>query len=140
MRGISPLYVEPEQMDIQSHVVRLAHRNNSQYVLLGTIDELSVQDNQPSTMEKLAFWQDRYPFRHFAFTAYLFDGQTGSLVSEKNYAVQAPWEFNKFDTVDINSQALWTSRFGQEVDNIMQQVAQDVDEVVSCSPAFMVAC
>ena len=136
MKGISSLYVEPEQLDIQSHVVRLAHRNNSQYVLLGTIDELSVQKQNTSTMDRLAFWQDKFPFRHFSFTAYLFDGQTGSLVSEKNYSIQAPWEFDMFQTVDVKSQALWTSRFGQEVDNILQEVAQDIDETVSCSPAY----
>lgn len=136
MQSVTPLYVEPAQMDIQSQVVRLAHRSNSQYVLLGRVDELSVQTMKQGTLDRLAFWEDRYPFRHFSFTAYLYDGQTGSLVSEKQYNIQAPWEFDRFKSVDVNSQALWTSRFGQEVENLLQELAQDVDETVSCSPAY----
>ena len=136
IKSIEPYYVHMDYMKREDTVVKLARRSNAQYVVIGAINELSIESRQQSTLQSLSFWKDNHPTRHFAVTVALFDGQTGAQIHQKRYAVKAPWEFDYHQVIDVQSEAMWDSSFGRTVSELFHEVSQDIDEAISCSPAY----
>ncbi|MCV2885495.1 flagellar assembly protein FlgT [Aestuariibacter sp. AA17] len=136
MSSLEPYYLNPDIINLQQHVVQIARKHNTQYVLLAAITELSLEHSEESISDKLSFWEDNYPLRHFKLNVSLYEGQTGGRILQKSYATQAQWEFDQHIEVDVNTQELWSSRFGREVDGILQEIVEDVDESISCTPAY----
>ncbi|MCC2615075.1 flagellar assembly protein FlgT [Aestuariibacter halophilus] len=111
----------------------MARRMNGQYVLLAQVDDISSQEADTPSWQ---FWADTPPRRQAAITFSLYDGQQGELLWQQGYATDAPWEFDRYSTVDINSQTLWSSAYGQAVTRMLQTAAQDIDEFLACQPAY----
>lgn len=116
-----------------SDITDLARMANAQYVLIGRIIDVSVEQVQSSS---LAFWRSEPDIRHFAMQFHLYEGHNGSLVWEKDYVTQAPWEFDRFESVDVNSMRMWNSSYGKAILDLMANTTEDVDEVLSCKPAY----
>lgn len=133
IKNIEPYYVYPNDNDMPAQMTLLARKRNSQYVLLGSIDEISVE--QPKSAG-LMFWQDNYPLRHFSLGLTLYDGHTGSQLFNQQFSASSPWEFDWHESVDVNSKELWRSSFGKGIKRNIQDAVQQLDEVISCLPAY----
>lgn len=133
---IEPFYFSPNAGSVQHKAMDMARKNGGQFVLLGEIQNLSVEEPKHSYVDSLTFWSEEEPLRNIAFHMKLVDGSTGELLMDKIFRSRAPWTFNKYESVDVSSSRLWDSPFGNGIKQILQDVAQEVDEKVSCIPAY----
>ncbi len=133
---VEQFYFSPNTPKVHHRAMDIARKNGGQFVLLGEIKNLSVEEAKDSYVDSLTFWNKEEPLRNIAFHIKLIDGSTGELLMDKMFRARTPWSFDKFETVDVSSSKLWDSSFGTGVKQILKDVAQQVDETVSCIPAY----
>ncbi|WP_416308141.1 flagellar assembly protein T N-terminal domain-containing protein [Neptunicella sp. SCSIO 80796] len=114
-------------------VIQFADQTDSQYVMFNTITELSVDPQQSSGIK---FWQDNFPQRHFGLHVSVFNGTTGEQVYNQQFNTSAVWDFPVHEQLDPASQRLWSSKFGLQVQNLLQDISSQVDEALSCLPVY----
>jgi hypothetical protein len=131
--AVEPYYLSPDHRDIKSSVLSLARKTNSQYVLIGEINEFSVEQQ---SQNGLLFWRSAALVRNFTLQLGLFDGNTGEIITDKVSTMSAPWEFALHQQVNNSSPALWQSAFGNSVSTLLQENAQHIDETISCLPTY----
>ena len=56
------------------------------------------------------------------------------MIFEKQYKNTAPWQFNKREAIDVNSQIFWQSDYGQMVDRTLHTLVSDIDKNMVCQP------
>ena len=66
----------------------------------------------------------------------VYDGNTGAQVFKKNQGITSNWEFDTHENLDPSSSRLWRSEFGKQVTSLLQDLTNEIDEVLSCLPAF----
>lgn len=133
---VEQFYFSPNIPNVHHKAMDIARKNGGQFVLLGEIKNLSIEEVQETYADYLTFWNKEEPLRNIAFHMKLIDGSTGELLMDKMFRGRTPWSFDKFETVDVSSSKLWDSSFGSGIKQILQDVAQEVDETVSCIPAY----
>lgn len=133
---VEPFAFYPTVDEMKSQAMKLAQKNNSQFVLMGTVQELSVEPVNTTYLDYVTFWETEYPLRNVAIKATLIDGATGETLFEKTFKSTAPWQFDMHASIDVNSDKLWKSSFGSSVKDIIQRMALDIDEAVSCIPSY----
>jgi len=109
----------------------LADITNSHYILYSEILDVSFTRAATNNWQ---FWQSDIFNRQFTIAVYLYNGTNGELTFEKQYKNTAPWQFNKREKVDVNSQVFWQSDYGQMVDRTLNSVVNDIDENIICEP------
>ncbi len=109
----------------------LADRTDSHYILYSEI--LDVSFSQAAT-NNWQFWQSDIFNRQFAIALYIYNGTNGELTFEKQYQDSAPWNFDKRQEVDVNSQTFWQSEYGKMVDTTLNALVKDIDENIMCEP------
>ncbi|MCL1127620.1 flagella assembly protein FlgT middle domain-containing protein [Shewanella surugensis] len=104
---------------------------NSQYLLIPTIESIATEDER----YLLGLWEID-PQRQFVLKLTLYHGISGEQIWQKRYLSQAEWGFNKHTHVDSGSQIFWGSEYGQNIDNVLVQVSQDLDSTLACRPVI----
>ncbi|HHQ4481574.1 TPA: flagellar assembly protein FlgT [Aeromonas veronii] len=126
---IDPLHLQQGDRSALEEIKALSLRTDSQYLVLGSIDDLSIE---PQGNQLTSWYED--PVRNFRMQLYLFDGINGSLVNRKAYEGRATWTFGKREQVGSSSGQFWQSSYGQEVNYQLQQAAQDLVAQLTCAP------
>lgn len=126
---IDPLHLQQGDRSALEEIKALSLRTDSQYLVLGSIDDLSIE---PQGNQLTSWFED--PVRNFRMQLYLFDGINGSLLSRKEYQGRATWTFDKRAQVGSSGGQFWQSSYGQEVNYQLQQAAQDLVSQLSCAP------
>ncbi|UAA39466.1 flagellar assembly protein T N-terminal domain-containing protein [Paraneptunicella aestuarii] len=133
---VESFYFSPHEQQVQHRAMDIARKNGGQFVLLGSVKNLSIEEAEESYSDYLTFWNSKSPTRNIAFHMKLIDGSTGELLMDKIFRNRVEWTFDRFESVDVRSGKLWDSAFGNGVKQILQDIAQEVDETVSCIPAY----
>lgn len=131
--NIMPFYIAPLNSNNLEAITSLATKGNAQYVLSAEIEDISMRSPKKSTWK---IWEELPDMRQFGYTVSLLDGFTGAKVWNQTYDVEAPWEFNRYQTIDVGSHQFWQSQYGKEIANVMMDVALKVDEALACLPAY----
>lgn len=131
--SVQPLYVFDPLSSVSEQAVELAKMSGAQYVVLANIGDVSVTQPKISRWQP---WKDYTPSRAFGYSVSLYDGFTGSQIWINHYQIEAPWQFDMYQQLDPNSQSFWNSTYGNEVQNVLHDVAQNIDEALACSPAY----
>ncbi len=126
---IDPLHLQQGDRSALEEIKALSLRTDSQYLVLGSIDDLSIE---PQGNQLTSWYED--PVRNFRMQLYLFDGINGSLINRKVYEGRATWTFGKREQVGSSSGQFWQSSYGQEVNYQLQQAAQDLVAQLTCAP------
>ena len=126
---IDPLHLQQGDRSALEEIKALSLRTDSQYLVLGSIDDLSLE---PQGNALTSWYED--PVRNFSMQLYLFDGINGSLLGRKEYQGRANWTFAKRDQVGSSSGQFWQSSYGQEVNYQLQEAVQDLVAQLSCAP------
>lgn len=133
---IEPYSFAPLPSELKLQATSLAEKTGAQFVLMGSIVELSVEKSDSSYLDYLTFWDPNTPLRHFGIKTTLVDGSTGELLFEKIYRSQGSWDFDVHAMVDPNSSKLWQSNFGASIKQLIQQLTTDIDETIRCLPSY----
>lgn len=128
--------LEPYTINWQSRKVReqasaLASQTHSQYVLAGSIEDISV--SRPNN-HQLAFWSDNTSTRTFRMNVELIDGINGAPLFQETYETSAVWEFDRFSQIDASAQPFWQSAYGKALIDQIQQLQSDIDTTLACLP------
>lgn len=131
--GFSPdmLHTNPETASL---IRDLSDRTQSRYILLGYIDDLSVDEQQATPSWQL--WKPQSVPRNLSLHLYLLDGLTGDLLNHAHYQSQAPWNQKRNYISDPNSQQFWRSEYGQEWHRQLLHAATDISNQLHCQPAI----
>lgn len=113
------------------NVRNLSQQTNTQFVIMGIIDDLSVESSDPSLFTP---WRSAAQKRYFGLTLRVYDGINGGLLFTKAYTTSADWTFDKFESVDEFSSQFWQSRYGLAVQELAQNALQDIREATACQP------
>lgn len=124
---LDPLYLRQGDGRDGEELKALSLRTDSQYLVLGSIDDISVE---PQGNRFTSWYED--PLRHFRMQIYLFDGINGTLISRKEYQGAALWSFGKQERVGTTDSRFWESGYGQEVDHLLGRAAQDLTGELAC--------
>ncbi|XOV79358.1 MAG: flagellar assembly protein T N-terminal domain-containing protein [Aestuariibacter sp.] len=133
---IEPYSFAPAPGDLKLQATSLAQKTGAQFVLMGSIVELSVQQPETSYLDYVTFWESRSLIRNFGIKAILIDGSTGELLFEKIYRSQGTWDFDLHQMVDTQSNKLWQSSFGASIKQLIQKLTTDIDETIRCLPSY----
>ena len=106
----------------------LSQSADSQFIILGIIDDLSIQDDK-SLLD--AFWFTSPP-RNFSVTLYVFDGMTGERIFNKQYKATAQWDYQKTEAVDLNSSNFWQSHYGLAITHLFDEMVIDLELATAC--------
>lgn len=134
--GVQPNYLSPNMPKLSRKAMDLARKEQAQFVVLGEIQNLSVDEPETSYADYLTFWNKSSVMRHIAIHVKLIDGATGELLMDNVFRGEAQWPFDRFESLDVNSAKLWRSSFGAGVKQVVQSIAQQVDETLSCLPSY----
>ncbi|MFC3121879.1 flagella assembly protein FlgT [Agaribacter flavus] len=130
---IEPYVFDWHQADIAHHAKFLANKTNTQYVLIVTLDDISVDTSKPSAFE---FYRQAKHARAFNFTLSLINGATGENLYTQQYNSRSPWMFDTHETVDVSSQDFWLSQYGQNIKEQLQSSIADLEEFALCQPTM----
>ena len=108
----------------------LGEITDSQYILKTKVIDMSTE---PYTTSFLGFVDDT-PLRQFNFELTLFHGISGEVVWNEAFATDAPWEFERQETVVPNSQRFWSSSYGAAISQQLQQSIISLDNTLNCRP------
>ncbi len=127
--GMDPRRLQQGENSYRRQLQSLAATTDSQYLLFGVLQDISMRDPEGNLLDK---WLDD-PVRHFSLQLYLFDGMTGELIDQNNYQGEAIWAFGKQEQVDVSSQKFWSSSYGMEVAAQINRAVQDLQLKTQCS-------
>ncbi|TKB58208.1 flagella assembly protein FlgT middle domain-containing protein [Ferrimonas aestuarii] len=108
-------------------VQELSQKDRSQYVLGLTIDDVTI-DGDANALS----WMVTGPKRYFAMDATLYDGLKGQQVWQQRYRVEGRWPYKRTEAANIASSDFWNSDYGEEVRDLLNRVAVDVNTAVEC--------
>ena len=127
--GLDPRRLLQGENSYHRQLQSLAAETDSQYLLFGVLQDISLRDAQGNLLEQ---WLDD-PIRHFSMQLYLFDGLTGELSEQKNYQGEAVWSFDKQEQVDVSGQKFWNSAYGMEISAQLNRAVQDLQLKLQCT-------
>jgi len=116
---------------IKALVMSLSDHTDTQFVMFSEIEDLSFTER---TNSRLKFWSSDTFDRHFTFKLYIYNGDNGELVFDKQYRQSAPWTFEKRAKVDTRSNTFWRSEFGSAINHTLDTMLTDIDENMMCQP------
>ncbi len=128
---IAPYSAQWRASQIESDVVALSKMSNTQFVIVGEIQDMSVARDAPSA---ITFWKDEKATRYLSVNMRVYDGINGGQVFNQNYQTKAPWHFDRFAQLDSHSMRFWESPFGESVSAMLRTAIDEIDEALSCVP------
>lgn len=134
--NLSITYIAPHTAKFDSrytdqNIRTLSAQSNTQFVLVGVIDDVSVTYEDVSVFTP---WRNGTSQRAFALSIQVYDGINGGLLLTKSYQGQGEWTFDRFENVDEYSATFWQSLYGQTVDAIIAEAIEDIKEATACQP------
>ena len=134
--NLSLTYVAPHTAKFDSrytdqNVRTLSDQSNTQFVIIGVIDDLSVTQKEASVFTP---WRSNTSHRAFAMSVQVYDGINGGLLFSSSYDTNEEWAFDRFEDVDEFSSTFWQSRYGQAIDGAINQLIEDIKEATACQP------
>ncbi len=124
--------------------VMVAREMGVQFVLSGVIRDMSVKNpgamnNSPAASLRRAFSSltgvggyDRS--RAFALEIFVHDGFNGSIVFQKFYRIERPWNEDLQSRIAFGSDAFWQSDYGKGVGDLLDNIAHELNEHLRCQP------
>ncbi|MGN1280649.1 MAG: flagella assembly protein FlgT middle domain-containing protein [Succinivibrio sp.] len=113
------------------NLTSLANRYGSQYVIIGTINSVSVSEVGENFLTKMIF----IPTRSINFDIDVYDAISEQIIFHRNYATEADWPFKQNDFIDLRSDRFRGSDYGQRLYDLTNKVSKDLVFELQCAPA-----
>ncbi len=106
----------------------LSTETDSQYIVYGEINDLSVQFKSKNS---LSYWLIDPP-RNFNITVYIYDALQSQLIFKKHYKTEAKWSYNKHEKADVDSKHFWQQEYGQAIITTLNDINIDIEKNIQC--------
>lgn len=126
-----------EQLTV-SNAADYAKQAGVQFVVSGVIRDLSLEDSDVfetsywSKLKRLAGQTNQN--RQFLVDLFVHDGFSGEIVWQKQFATRGEWRADLTEHVGFESPAFWNEEYGQQIAQVLNKMATNVTEQVSCQP------
>lgn len=117
-----------EQLGLMAREIGAA--NDSQYVIFGLFDDLSVIEHERGW----GLLEPDYQ-RNFALTLYLMSANNGELVTRARVTDVQPWTFPRQQAVDVGATQFWNEPFGSALMTGLEDLAAGVRDKLRCEPS-----
>jgi len=107
----------------------LADKYDVQFISYARINDIS---NFDADVPGLLDFGQKEKRRNFNVELILFDGVRGEIVLQKSYRGHEHWEMPNTQKVDVSGQVFWRSKYGQLVQQTINEMAEDVDKAIAC--------
>jgi len=128
------LAIAPESSDPQNRtrmqMKGLARQHDSQFVIAGRIDDISLSGHTAGGL--LGWFKPKT--RMFDADIWLFNGITGDTVSRWSYRISADWEYAPGEQVDLAGAGFWNKQYGQAIQQVIEQAHTDLEQALECQP------
>ncbi len=132
----APEFSEGEQARL---IIRLAEKNQAQYVLSGVIRDLKVESSEYTRgagvfSQAKAIMRDFVSRRSVGIDIYVHDGVSGALLFQQRYSgsvvgdVWVPYGYT------VGSERFKSTPLGNKVSDIIQQASKDIQGLFACYP------
>ncbi|MCE2571569.1 flagellar assembly protein T N-terminal domain-containing protein [Motilimonas eburnea] len=126
--NFDPNLLDARHQAVREQVMAIASRTDSQFVMLGSISDVSLEREKPSVFDLV----EKQAPRNFFLTTYLFDGMTGELLDTRHYRERVVWEYSRQHQVDLSSKQFWASAYGQRLVKVMDDVLVNTSLTLEC--------
>ncbi|BDX07823.1 flagella assembly protein FlgT [Planctobacterium marinum] len=133
---IEPYTFFPQPQDLKTQSMLLAEQTSAQYVLIGDIVELSLDEEPKTYLDVAKFWDEKHPGRNLSIRFMLLDGTKGDILFDKTYHRSAIWQFDKHQRVHATSKEFWGSQFGKATQEMLRELTSEIDELIACMPTY----
>lgn len=111
----------------------LATQLGAQFVVTGVIRSMQLSYSQAIGKRFLRAIQMEEPTRQFVLDLYIYDGFSGALLSQKTLSTSGRWSFKR-RPVGTDSPYFWSSHYGRQIVNVLQQAQEMIEQEISCQP------
>mgnify|MGYP003630722722 CR=1 FL=1 len=144
---LDPRYVMTEQIaftqgdrhNIELQILdvarQIASKHNVQYLLFGTIEDMSDYYETSMGLKGLLFDETVHK-RNFQMNIYLVDGINKVTIFQKNYADTSEWPYVMTLKFDVKSNVFWKTEYGKIIDENITQAVKDVQNALYCQPTM----
>ncbi len=121
--------------------VSTAGKLGVQYVVSGVIRDISMV--RPDLLREKSYieqirdkmqYEDKRFERRFQMDIYVHDGFSGSMVYSQRYDTQGNWNVPLNEKPGFGAISFWNSDYGQKVNTVMEQAAEDLQASLGCQP------
>lgn len=114
--------------------VALATQLGAQYVVSGVVRDLSLEKEQKGFA--LSRWAgvSQARQREFVMDVFVHDGLSGAMLFQRTYHTQGEWDVAKNDYVGFATPDFWGTKYGVEVETLLEKAADDLNETLRCQP------
>ncbi|WP_028300856.1 flagellar assembly protein T N-terminal domain-containing protein [Oceanospirillum beijerinckii] len=121
--------------------VSTAGKLGVQYVVSGVIRDISMV--RPDLLREKSYidqirdkmeYEDKRFERRFQMDIYVHDGFSGSMVYSQRYDTQGNWNIPLNEKPGFGAISFWNSDYGQKVNKVMEQAAEDLQASLGCQP------
>jgi hypothetical protein len=110
----------------------LATEHNSQFILFGAIQDISLFEQVKDQM----LFDDVQLRRNFTFQLYLYDAIRGEILLKKNYHGEGNWKYALNHAVDTNNSVFWRTDYGRNMLHTISSAVTDVVDELSCQKSL----
>lgn len=110
----------------------LAAEHNSQFILFGAIQDISLFEQVKEQM----IIDDIRLRRNFTFQLYLYDAIRGDILLKKNYHGEGDWQYTHNHKVDTNNSVFWRTDYGRNMLHTISSAVTDINDVLSCEKSL----
>ena len=122
--GIDPIKYSPGKDHLSEILLELAIKNDTQYIVLGVIRDISLSNAQ-GMLNSLLDNKNR----ELKISIYVYDGLLGSLVFSNDYEGSSEWD----DGIQMPQGAKFNeSNYGRLVNNTLGTISRDIIQVLTC--------
>lgn len=122
-----PMEVADQQM-LTAKAEFLAREYGVQYVLFGYLRDISLFNQT----ERLWLTENTKLKRNFTMRLYIMDVFQSQVVLEDSYHIEADWDFDLYQPVDLNSSLFWQSHYGRSVLGSIADAIVDITDKMQC--------
>ena len=125
-----PPFELADQQTLTAKAEYLAREYGTQYVLFGYLRDISLFNQT----ERQWSGDETQIKRNFTMRLYVMDVFQSRIVMEESYHVEADWDFDLYQPVDLNSSLFWQSAYGRSVLGSIADAIVDVTDNMQCEP------
>jgi hypothetical protein len=110
----------------------LATEHNSQFILFGAIQDISLFEQ---VKEQLVL-DDVQLRRNYTLQIYLYDAIREEILLKENYHGEGTWLYEQNQIVDTSNSLFWRSDYGRNMLHTISSAVTDINDVLTCQQSL----
>ncbi|SPT69561.1 Uncharacterised protein [Anaerobiospirillum thomasii] len=116
-------------IDDSNNLRGAARQNQAQYVIIGSINSMSISGNGDNIFKQFAFKETR----RINFNVTVYDTVSDLILLNKSYDAETDWDFDQGEYVDIRSNRFLASPYGQRLRQLSNYAVDDIISALQCA-------